>query len=58
MAKGIVSKKEDKFRQGYQAYLNMMKRGGRGSFRKAKTQSEWRNLTPATKKTIMARGPK
>ena len=49
MAKGIVKKKEKKFRDMYQEYLSYMKRGGKNVHKKAKTQSEWRKLEPRTR---------
>lgn len=52
------AEKDEPFRESYQAYLKMMKSGGRSSFKQSKTQAEWRKLTPHTKNIIMQRGPK
>ena len=49
MSKGMVSKKEKKFRMDYQDYLETLRKQGRSALRKAKTQYEWRQSTARTR---------
>jgi len=53
--KGIVSKKEQALRDQYQYYLSLLRKGGRSSLRRAKTQYDWRKATRRTKDIEMQR---